>query len=167
MDPAASFLLTDLYQLAMMQAYVEEGETGTAVFEFFARKLPTSRGFLMAAGLEQALVNLVGNAVKFSNPHTVVETVIETHEDSVRIHVLDRGPGLTSDDLERAFRKFARLSARPTAGESSTGLGLYITHRLLERMGGQVEAGVRSGGGARFTLILPGPESFQEENAKS
>lgn len=49
------FLLTDLYQLAMMQAYVAEGETGTAVFEFFARKLPERRGFLVAAGLEQAL----------------------------------------------------------------------------------------------------------------
>lgn len=55
MDVAHSFLLTDLYQLAMMQAYVEQGETKTAVFEFFARKLPPGRGFLMAAGLEQAL----------------------------------------------------------------------------------------------------------------
>lgn len=55
MSGASSFLLTDLYQLAMMQAYLEAGETGTAVFEFFARKLPERRGFLMAAGLEQAL----------------------------------------------------------------------------------------------------------------
>ena len=52
------FLLTDLYQLAMMQAYVAQGETATAVFEFFARKLPERRGFLVAAGLEQALVFL-------------------------------------------------------------------------------------------------------------
>jgi len=55
MDPAESFLLTDLYQLAMMQAYVERGQTATAVFEFFCRKLPPRRGFLMAAGLEQVL----------------------------------------------------------------------------------------------------------------
>ncbi len=55
MSGASTFLLTDLYQLAMMQAYLEAGETGTAVFEFFARKLPERRGFLMAAGLEQAL----------------------------------------------------------------------------------------------------------------
>jgi len=55
MNPSESFLLTDLYQLAMMEGYVEEGVTGTAVFEFFARKLPPQRGFLMAAGLEQAL----------------------------------------------------------------------------------------------------------------
>jgi nicotinate phosphoribosyltransferase len=53
-------LLTDLYQLNMLQAYLESGKTGTAVFEFFARRLPSRRGFLMAAGLEQALEWLEG-----------------------------------------------------------------------------------------------------------
>ena len=55
MDPAKSPLLTDLYQLNMMQAYLERGKTNTAVFEFFVRKFPERRGFLMAAGLELAL----------------------------------------------------------------------------------------------------------------
>lgn len=55
MDPATSALLTDLYQLNMMQAYLDRGETKTAVFEFFVRKLPGNRGFLIAAGLEQVL----------------------------------------------------------------------------------------------------------------
>ena len=55
MDIGASPLLTDLYQLAMLQAYLEHGQTETAVFEFFVRKLPGRRGFLMAAGLEQAV----------------------------------------------------------------------------------------------------------------
>ncbi len=55
MDLANSPLLTDLYQLNMMQAYLDHGKTGTAVFEFFMRKLPTNRSFLIAAGLEQAL----------------------------------------------------------------------------------------------------------------
>jgi nicotinate phosphoribosyltransferase len=55
MTPAISPLLTDLYQLNMMQAYLDHGETKTAVFEFFMRKLPARRGFLLAAGLEQAL----------------------------------------------------------------------------------------------------------------
>jgi nicotinate phosphoribosyltransferase len=52
---AANALITDLYQLNMLQAYLEVGETDTAVFEFFVRKLPARRGFLVAAGLEQAL----------------------------------------------------------------------------------------------------------------
>src|SRR5713101_2126320 len=55
MTPAISTLLTDLYQLNMMQAYLDHGDTKTAVFEFFMRKLPARRGFLLAAGLEQAL----------------------------------------------------------------------------------------------------------------
>ncbi len=55
MDRATNALLTDLYQLNMVQAYLDHGETGTAVFEFFVRRLPPRRGFLIAAGLEQAL----------------------------------------------------------------------------------------------------------------
>jgi nicotinate phosphoribosyltransferase len=55
MNPLTSPLLTDLYQMNMIQAYLDRGETKTAVFEFFARKLPPRRGFLVAAGLHQAL----------------------------------------------------------------------------------------------------------------
>ncbi len=55
MEPSSSPLLTDLYQLNMLQAYLDHGETGTAVFEFFFRKLPLRRRFLLAAGLEDAL----------------------------------------------------------------------------------------------------------------
>jgi len=55
MNPLTSPLLTDLYQLNMMQAYLDHGDTQTAVFEFFVRKLPAQRGFLIAAGLERAL----------------------------------------------------------------------------------------------------------------
>ena len=55
MDLPNSPLLTDLYRLNMMQAYLDYGMTGTAVFEFFMRKLPPNRGFLIAAGLDQAL----------------------------------------------------------------------------------------------------------------
>ena len=53
-------LLTDLYQLNMIQAYLDHGKTDTAVFEFFMRKLPARRGFLIAAGLEQVLDFLEG-----------------------------------------------------------------------------------------------------------
>jgi nicotinate phosphoribosyltransferase len=64
MHAAASPLLTDLYQLNMLQAYLDDGHTGSAVFEFFMRKLPPRRGFLVAAGLEQVLDYL--EALRFS-----------------------------------------------------------------------------------------------------
>lgn len=60
MNPVASALLTDLYQLNMVQAYLESGQTDTAVFEFFVRKLPPQRSFFLAAGLEQAIELLEG-----------------------------------------------------------------------------------------------------------
>ena len=65
MHDAISPLLTDLYQLNMIQAYLDHSETKTAVFEFFVRKFPARRGFLLAAGLEQALDFLEG--LRFSN----------------------------------------------------------------------------------------------------
>jgi nicotinic acid phosphoribosyltransferase len=71
-------LLTDLYQLNMLAAYLDHGLTDTAIFELFVRKLPSRRGFLMAAGLEQAL--------------RFLETVAFTPEDLDEIHpVLLRG----------------------------------------------------------------------------
>ena len=60
MNERQSALLTDLYQINMIQAYLDHGETRTAVFEFFVRNLPPRRGFLVAAGLEQALDYLEG-----------------------------------------------------------------------------------------------------------
>ena len=60
MSDVASPLLTDLYQLNMIEAYLDHGQTQTAVFEFFVRKLPSRRGFLVAVGLEQALDFLEG-----------------------------------------------------------------------------------------------------------
>ena len=65
MYPATSPLLTDLYQLNMLQAYLDHGQVDTAVFEFFVRRFPARRGFLMAAGLEQALDFLEN--LQFSN----------------------------------------------------------------------------------------------------
>ena len=60
MDIRSSALLTDLYQLTMLQGYMEQGMEGTAVFEFFTRKMPKQRGFFMAAGLEQLIGFLEG-----------------------------------------------------------------------------------------------------------
>jgi nicotinate phosphoribosyltransferase len=70
MNNPAVPLLTDLYQLNMVQAYLEHGETETAVFEFFVRKLPRQRGFLMAAGLAQALDFLEG--LRFSGEELAI-----------------------------------------------------------------------------------------------
>lgn len=70
------------------------------------------------------------------------------------IEVQDEGPGFTAEDLEHAFERFRRLSARPTAGEGSTGLGLSIVKALIEAMGGEIELVSEAGRGATFRIHL-------------
>jgi signal transduction histidine kinase len=69
--------------------------------------------------------------------------------------VKDEGPGISAEDQQRLFGKFARLSARPTAGEHSTGLGLAIVKRLVESMNGKVWCESQMGQGAAFIIELP------------
>lgn len=79
MNPLSSPPLTDLYQLNMIQAYLDHAETKTAVFKFFVRKLPERRGFLVAAGLEQALQFLEN--LHFSAEEIVTEALIKLAAD--------------------------------------------------------------------------------------
>lgn len=64
----------------------------------------------------------------------------------------DEGPGFTKDDLEKVYSKFSKLSARPTAEESSTGLGLSIVKKMTELLGGIVELETKVGEGSTFKL---------------
>ena len=74
---------------------------------------------------------------------------------SVQIRIHDEGPGLSEEDMAKLFGKFARLSARPTAGEQSTGLGLSIVKKLVEAMNGKVWCESELGKGATFIVELP------------
>ncbi len=71
------------------------------------------------------------------------------------IEVRDQGPGLSAEDQKKLFGKFARLSARPTGGEHSTGLGLSIVKKMVEAMNGKVWCESEPGQGAAFILALP------------
>jgi signal transduction histidine kinase len=74
---------------------------------------------------------------------------------TVRISVSDQGPGISPDDQQKLFKKFQRLSARPTGGESSTGLGLAITQTLVQQLRGTIEVDSTLGQGTTFTVVLP------------
>jgi signal transduction histidine kinase len=80
---------------------------------------------------------------------------LETEGGLARFSVVDQGPGLTPEDRQRLFVRFARLSARPTAGEPSAGLGLSIVKHLVEAMGGRIQVESEPGRGATFTVELP------------
>ena len=107
-----------------------------------------------AAALRQVLDNLLSNAVKFSPSGGRLGLSVSAGGGEVTMEVQDSGPGFTREDESRAFQRYTRLSARPTAGETSTGLGLSIAKRLTGLMGGRLTLETAAGIG-RVTLHLP------------
>ncbi len=107
------------------------------------------------ARMRDVLDNLVNNAIKFSPHQRKIEVRLARSDRRARLEVLDEGPGLTDEDLQKAFAPYQRLSARPTGNEISTGLGLSIVKHLVELHHGSVKASSTPGQGAVFTLELP------------
>jgi two-component system sensor histidine kinase/response regulator len=109
-----------------------------------------------AAALDQVLDNLLSNAIKFSPPGKQIRVaVLPPSPTHVECRIQDEGPGFTAEDKERMFRRYGRLSARPTGGEPSTGLGLSIVKKLVLAMHGELACESTPGNGATFTFRLP------------
>ena len=105
--------------------------------------------------LFQIMENLVSNALKFSPQFKNVYITCSNEEDKVVLEVIDEGPGFSDKDREKVFSKFARLSAKPTGEEHSTGLGLSIVRKLTELIGGSIHYENNNTIGAKFTLKIP------------
>ncbi len=105
--------------------------------------------------IQRVMDNLVSNAVKYTMPQTTVCVKLEKEDERIRFSVCDNGPGLTGEDKAKAFKKMQRLSAKPTGGEHSTGLGLYIVKKLVEMHGGRVGVDSEFGQGATFWFDVP------------
>lgn len=101
----------------------------------------------------QILLNLIGNAVHYSPDHAMVWLRIDDDDATwVCITIADQGPGISVEDQARLFSKFERLGRTDGGG---SGLGLYISRRLAQAMGGDISVESAPGQGARFTLRLP------------
>ncbi|MFB3895415.1 MAG: response regulator [bacterium] len=107
------------------------------------------------ARVQQVLENFVGNAIKFSEKGSKVVIRTKDDPDKIVVEVSDTGPGLTDDDMQKLFTKYARLSNKPTGGEKSSGLGLAICKRVVELMQGQIGARNNPEQGATFWFSLP------------
>lgn len=105
--------------------------------------------------LQQILNNLLSNAVKYSPQGTTIVVRVLASATTARVEVQDEGPGLSEEDKAKLFGKFARLSARPTGGEHSTGLGLSIVKKMVEAMQGRVWCESELSKGATFIVELP------------
>jgi signal transduction histidine kinase len=103
----------------------------------------------------QVLENLVSNAVKYSPAGKNIVVRLKRLPAAVRCEVQDEGPGLSAEDHAKLFGKFARLTAKPTGGEHSTGLGLSIVKKMVEAMNGRVWCESELGRGAMFVVEFP------------
>ena len=116
-------------------------------------------GWVMAdAGrLRQVLLNLIANAVKFTESGEVVVRVSALPPQSLRIEVVDSGIGISAQGLTRLFSAFSQLDASSTRRHGGTGLGLVISKRLVELMGGGISVRSQPGVGSTFTVTLCAP----------
>ncbi|PZO72509.1 MAG: sensor histidine kinase [Pelagerythrobacter marensis] len=118
--------------------------------------LPPAGSSLRATGefrrVLQVLLNLLGNAISYSAQRTQVALTLSETPTRACITVSDQGPGIPADQHALVFDKFERLGR---SGDGGSGLGLYISHRLAQAMGGELTLESAPGEGARFTLALP------------
>jgi signal transduction histidine kinase len=105
--------------------------------------------------IDQVLRNLVANALKFSPPESPVTLSASAANGWLRFSVTDRGIGIPESELGRIFERFHQTEPALTREARGAGLGLYITKRLVEAMGGTIEASSRPGQGSTFTVALP------------
>jgi signal transduction histidine kinase len=98
---------------------------------------------------------LLSNAIKFSPKNSIVDISADRTEYEYWISIKDKGPGFSSSDKEQLFQKFKKLSARPTAGETSNGLGLAIVKILVDRLKGKIELTSDQGKGSEFVIRFP------------
>ena len=140
---------------AAVQRYAEAARRKSITFqEEYAPDAP----FVLAdrAALDQVIDNLVSNAVKFSpEGKKITIHVGPATNNRGEVSVRDQGPGCTEEDRAQMFLRYRRLSARPTAGEPSTGLGLSIAKRHVNAMKGELYCDSQPGEGANFILRLP------------
>jgi len=110
--------------------------------------------------LEQALLNLLANAIKFNRPGGEVRVNVSRSEDGrVAIEVADTGVGIPSEDLPRIFERFYRVDKARSRQVGGTGLGLSIVKHVVERMNGTVAVESQLGKGCTFTVLLPAAPS--------
>ncbi|MFA6252321.1 MAG: HAMP domain-containing sensor histidine kinase [Candidatus Paceibacterota bacterium] len=111
---------------------------------------------------EQVLINIIGNAIKYT-PSGNVDVKVRSKNDSLFILVKDSGIGMTAKERERLFEKFYRVKNPKTDSIVGTGLGLWITKQIVELMGGSISVDSMEGVGSLFTIEFPLAKEKQKE----
>jgi signal transduction histidine kinase len=167
-------LITDLLDVHMLEENVEPNYTAFDISSFLVEKVESFQPGAEAKKihlsitrveneeihtdkdyLDRIFENLLSNAIKFSPKGSTVEISADRTEFDFWISIKDRGPGFSTQDKGLLFQKFKKLSARPTAGETSNGLGLAIVKILVDRLKGKIDLVSEQGRGSQFTVRFP------------
>ncbi len=103
----------------------------------------------------QVFENLISNALKFSPAHTEIQLALQANGTYARAEIRDQGPGIALEEQVKLFKRYQQLSARPTDGESSNGIGLSVVKKYVEAMQGRVWCESEPGKGANFIVEFP------------
>jgi signal transduction histidine kinase len=105
--------------------------------------------------LSQAVLNLVNNAIKYSEDVKKIEIVVEARGDHIAIEVADHGIGIPRSEQQKIFEKFYRVNAGLVHNTKGSGLGLALVKHIVEAHGGQILVDSAPGKGSRFTIVIP------------
>jgi signal transduction histidine kinase len=172
-------LITDLLDVHMLEENVEPNYSSFDISRFLLEKTedlsPSAESknihlnitrveneevFTDRDYLDRIFDNLLSNAIKFSPKNSIVDISADRTEYEFWISIKDHGPGFSSEDKNFLFQKFKKLSARPTAGETSNGLGLAIVKILVDRLKGKIELISDQGKGSEFIIRFPQAKQY-------
>lgn len=162
-----SFLLNDLFQEVMSIMSVQANDRGL-VFRFNFGDLDGASFTGDKVRLRQVLINIVGNAIKFTEKGEVVVDVLKERSDTavfLKLKVSDTGVGIAPEHMELIFERFKQVDASVSRRRGGSGLGLSISRNLVNLMGGDIEVQSELGVGSVFTVSIPWKcnEEGQEE----
>ena len=155
----------DLKPLSILNAVTQSIDANAAYAAQYQVKLVLNncmredlRVNIDAQRMQQVLANFISNAAKFSPAGEGVEICIEKNYNSVRVSVIDKGPGIPEEFRSRIFQKFSQADSSDSRQKGGTGLGLAICKEIIERMGGRVGFISEPGNGSQFFFELPSEE---------
>jgi len=153
-----AFRIEEIDMLEMMQLIVEQYAPQAARKQLKLSLDVDMEEILVTSDrnkLMRIIDNLVSNAIKYSEPGKQVWITVTESNGEILIEVKDEGQGMDPADQQKLFAKFGITKATPTGGESSNGMGLYITKQLCDWLGGQISARSEKGKGTSFYVKLP------------
>jgi len=148
-------LKKEVFDLGLLSIEVAEGFKLTALEKDQLLKIAIEKSVIIEADIgriKAILENLLSNAIKYSPLGKTIRFSVKRENSSAVITVTDEGPGFTKVDKKKVFGKFQRLSAHPTGGETSLGLGLFIVKKLVELHNGTISIESEEGRGCSFIV---------------